>query len=251
MQIYLLLFSLFLVFTTAIALCAPTSLSGQLKQIAKTQGFKILGLEQLGAAPPEPVAGVPLQQIRMLLDKFDYVIVHGPQEKIQRLIIIGPKQPILATQPPPSPTPNVNPSSIVTTNENAGEMTIVTQRDGSHHLVNVILVGTNGQRITQEMLIDTGASITVIPISQAAVLGFNLTQLPSRNMQTLKGSLPVRVGTLPVLEIGNVQVPNLAVAFAEDLGLGKRGLLGMNLLSRYLFILDDSRNELTLIPDPH
>jgi predicted aspartyl protease len=67
----------------------------------------------------------------------------------------------------------------------------------------------------------------------------------------MKGELQVKVATLPKFELGNLQIPNLDVAFAASNNLNSRGLLGMNLLSRYLFILDDERNELTLIPDPH
>jgi hypothetical protein len=38
-------------------------------------------------------------------------------------------------------------------------------------------------------------------------------------------------------------------AFVEDEHLGGNALLGMNVLGRYLFILDDEHDELTLIPD--
>jgi predicted aspartyl protease len=49
--------------------------------------------------------------------------------------------------------------------------------------------------------------------------------------------------------LGSEQLKAVEVAFVADDLLGDNALLGMNVLGRYLFILDDERNELTLIPD--
>lgn len=245
-----------LIFISSIPTTNAQNLSDQLKQLARSGGFHIYGLDQLDTTPARHANGSLLQQIRTLLEKFNYVIVHGSKQKIQRLIVVGPKQSLPLTplpvtiNPPTNIPPSVTPLAPLTTGQE-GEITISTKRDNSHHLVNATLTGENGQHLTQELLIDTGASLTVIPVKAALALGFTLKQLPTKTMQTLKGSLQVRIATLPILELGNIRVQNLNVAIAENGNLGNRGLLGMNLLSRYLFILDDERNELTLIPDPH
>jgi clan AA aspartic protease (TIGR02281 family) len=232
------------------------NLSTQLKQLATTAKFEIRGLDRVGAVPTIKSSGGTLQQIRVLLEKFDYVIVHGTKQNIQRLIILGPKQNHKSIE---QTTENKLPSvgnveqkvEYQNVSKQVGEITLTTQRDGLHHLINATLFGVGKRYTKQELLIDTGASITVIPDNQANALGFDLNQLPTRSLQTMKGELQVKVATLPKFELGNLQIPNLDVAFAASNNLNSRGLLGMNLLSRYLFILDDERNELTLIPDPH
>jgi len=212
-------------------------LADQVRQLARTEGFTVRGLDRLADAPASLAKGSSVQQVHILLGGFDYVIVHGPEGKVQRLIILGAKRPL-----PPSP---------VATAGKGGEILIRTRREGDHHLVSAVLVGNSGQRLPQELLIDTGASLTVLPLSRASALGLGPEQLATREMSTAKGPLQGWVGKIAALELGGARIPDLEVAFVDDSGLGGHALLGMNLLSRYLFILDDEHNELTLVPDKH
>ena len=218
--------------------CGASGLAHQLRQLAKAEGFRIRGLATIGNAPSQPAGGPQIQRLRSLLEDFDYVIVHAPGGRVQRLIILGPKR------PPPSMPPPLN-------EENGRGILIRTRRDGQQHLVDAVLVGTEGQRLPLELLIDIGAELTLLPLSKAHALGLVPEQLPFRTVHTTSGTLRARVGKIGALELGKARIRELKIGFAEDTALGAHALLGMNLLSRYLFILDDEHNELTLLPDPH
>lgn len=242
-----------LAFITLPALCLQGGLARQIGQLAHSEGFKVRGLNLLGNTPAGIAKGSSLRQLRTLLKGFDYVIVHGTDAKVRRLIIVGHRRPA-----PPPPAPEVatylsSPASPATDTDsgNGGENVIPVRREGHNHVINAVLLGTNGQQLSVEMLIDTTASITVLPKSLAEALGLSIDGNLHKKLTTIKGQLQVKVGVLPALELGKMHVSNLDVAFAENAGFGERGLLGMNLLKRYIFILDDEHNELTLVPDPH
>ena len=101
-----------------------------------------------------------------------------------------------------------------------------------------------------ELLVDTGATLSVLPLSRAAALGLDPAQLPTREASTAKGKVQARIGRVAAIELGAARAADLEVAFVADAELGSHALLGMNLLSRYMFILDDEHSELTLVPEP-
>jgi clan AA aspartic protease (TIGR02281 family) len=99
-----------------------------------------------------------------------------------------------------------------------------------------------------KLMVDTGASLVVLPASTAGALGLQPDQLAEQTLQTAKGELQARVGRIKAVQLGDARVEDVDVALVDDEQLGGMALLGMNVLSRYLFILDDEKNQLILIP---
>jgi clan AA aspartic protease (TIGR02281 family) len=216
-------------------LCAPlqaASIAKQLQRLAWEREFEVSGLDRLQTGSAKAGSGSLVSQVKTLLSAYDHVIVHSSDEKIRRVIIIGPKN----SAPPPAPV-------------NANENVLATRRNGSHHLVNVSMNGRGAARLDMELMIDTGASLVVLPQSKIQPLGLLVEQMQQRQLQTAKGKVDAYIGQLDSMTLGSEQLKAVEVAFVADDLLGDNALLGMNVLGRYLFILDDERNELTLIPD--
>jgi clan AA aspartic protease (TIGR02281 family) len=214
-----------------------SSLAAQLQQLARDDGFAISGLERLEAgAAAEQTQGTTIRRIKALLEGYDYAIVHQTTDRISRLIILGKKR-----AAPPAPEPSAEPS--------AAENVIPTRRDNGHHWITATLRGPSGDAVTTELMVDTGATLVALPSSKAGELGLDPEALETREMQTAKGKVQAKIGRLQSIELGNITLPDVQAAFVDDEQLGSNALLGMNVLGRYVFILDDERNELTLIPD--
>jgi aspartyl protease family protein len=226
------------------ALAAGGGLADQLRRMAHADGFVISGLEKLRDTdtPAGAAQGGTAERVRALLADFDYVIVHGSAERVRRVIIIGAKRPA-------PPSPQAPPTARSDPGGSGTQTVLKTRREGDHHLVGVVLVGAGGQRLPLEMLVDTGASMSVLPLSRAAALGLDPARLPVRELTTAKGKVQARVGTIAAMELGGIRAKDLEVAFVEDAQLAGHALLGMNLLSRYMFILDEEHDELTLVPE--
>lgn len=210
----------------------PQTLAAQLQHMAREQVFEISGLKRIQPAPPAAAGeGTSIQRIKRLLSGYDHVIVHQSKERIGRLIILGKKR--AAPPPPPPDEENVLP----------------TRRLGGHHLVPAILRGPTSAAIEMELMVDTGASLVVLPDSAAARLGLDPDKLETRELQTAKGKVQARIGRIDSIELGSARLSGIEAAFVDDEHLGGNALLGMNVLGRYIFILDDENNELTLIPE--
>lgn len=213
------------------------SLAAQLQQLGRDEGFAISGLERLEPeTAAEQTKGATIQRIKQMLEKYDYAIVHETTDRISRVIILGRKR-----DTPPAP-----PSSVESAAET--ENVIPTQRRNGHHWISATLRGPGGEAVTMDLMVDTGASLVALPSSKAGALGLDPSTLESREMQTAKGKLMAKIGQLQSIELGNVTLQGIQAAFVDDEQLGSNALLGMNVLGRYVFILDDERNELTLIP---
>jgi aspartyl protease family protein len=209
---------------------AEPTVAARLHQLAQSESFTVTGLEKIepGAAPV--ARGAPLQQIRRLLAGYDYVIVHTAPERIERLIIMGKKR-----APPAAASQQ--------------DHVLPTRREGEHHFVQARVLGTDGKSLQLELMVDTGSSLLVLPESRASDLDQALEGLENRAMETANGTLEARIGRVAAVELGDARVEDVEVAFVPDDRLAQPGLLGMNVLSRFLFVLDDERNELTLVPD--
>lgn len=215
---------------------SPMDLVNYLQSLARQQGFTLKGKERLLPATIRPPLGPAAQQIQSLLEDYDYALVHSANGAVRRLIIIGQKR--AAPPPPPEPSAGAEEENVITT-----------RRKGQHHLVPVELFGPDGKSQATELLVDTGASLVVLPLSYAGTLGLDSESFEARELQTAKGKLNARIGRLPQLRLGRDLISDVEAAFVEDTLLGDNPLLGMNIIGRYVFILDDERNELTLIPD--
>lgn len=198
----------------------------ELKAVSAAHGILIEGLEKTSDFPARPVRGSLREQLQQLLFDFNYVLVQSPDGGVEKIFILNQKEAV----------PDI-PEHIV----------LNTIRSGDHHVVEVIIQGPSRASMEVSLMVDTGASLVVLPASVLSKLGFSPDELESREIATANGRLQAKIGHLHSLEIGSEVIHDIGAAFIEDSLLGSNGLLGMNVLGRYLVTIDDRKNLITLI----
>ena len=138
------------------------------------------------------------------------------------------------------------PPPPVESNEADDPNSIPLTGSGGHYIVQV----TVGDKQYARLLIDTGASLTTLP-------GRILKELRRNNqarliehvqLKTANGVRLSPVFRLKELQIGNYVLRNLDVAELELNTYGYDGLLGMNVLEKFHFFIDQNSQTLTLTP---
>jgi hypothetical protein len=110
-----------------------------------------------------------------------------------------------------------------------------------------IVTVTLNQTITGNLMLDTGATHTVISQRLAGIL--SLRPLGRSAVQTVGGVIAVTISRLRSLKVGAAEVSDLPIVvhdFSRDPRID--GLLGMDFLGRYRFGLDAQRQVLVLSP---
>src|SRR5574341_1538162 len=106
------------------------------------------------------------------------------------------------------------------------------------------------RKVKVNFLVDTGASLTMIPTAAATELGIILhTKLPTIPVQTVSNVIHVPLVVLDSVEVGGMEVKNLTVAVHDlpyfDLYLpGPPGLLGRDFLGNFRVQVDLSEGFL-------
>ncbi len=216
------------------------TMPAQLQELAGRHRFDISGFEQLASTPARNASGSLREQIRLLLENYNYILIGTPEGGIKRIIVMGGKE-ALPEAPPDPPG-----SGEAEAGDNPEETVLETRRQGLHHLVDAILVGPSGAKANLALTVDTGASFVVLPISAAEQLGFAVDELDKRQVKTANGNAEAAVGTLSQVLLGDASVEEAQVAFIEDEQLGDSALLGMSVLGQFDITLDDKNNQLTL-----
>ena len=226
------LFGVIMLAWPALAGEAEGGLRSQIETLAADHEFSVVGLERLQATPARPLDepldeprddADPVRSLRSLLAGYNYLLVHEADGGIQRLRILGPRVP-------------------------AGSRTTVETRPrGSHQLVETVLVGPNGVPRTASLLLDTGASLIMLPRSMIDGLGFDPDSLESGTANTANGPVAIRIGKLRRVRVGRAEVSDVAVGFIADDKIGDQHLLGMSFLEHFRMVLDDEANRLTLL----
>lgn len=203
------------------------TLQDELKAIATKHDILIKGLDKIREISARPLIQGSLQeQLQSLLINFNYVFIHDAADSsIKEVLILSQKK----------AAPEI-PDQII----------LNTTRKGNHHLVQVAVQGPNYASIGVSLLVDTGASLVVLPASIIPRLGFSSGQLENQKIQTANGLLDANIGQLNSLKIGAAIIYGVNVAFIADNLLGANGLLGMNVLGRYLVTINDQQNLITL-----
>jgi len=223
----------------AAAAAEDVDIATELDRLKATYGFTVTGEEHLEDASGRAEGGDVYRRLRVLLRRFDHIIVQDPAGRIERVLIVGPTNPAAA------------PSTVVEVDEPAEEdgaqqIELPTTRDGNQHSVEVTLEGAEGRRLKRMLLIDTGADAVVLPVSMIAALGIAEERLSPRDVQTANGTTEALMGKLPAVWLDGQRVGEVEVAFLEDDKLSADGLLGMSVLGRYQMTIDDEHDRLTL-----
>ena len=120
------------------------------------------------------------------------------------------------------------------------------EQTGDHYLAPIRLNGRYSR-----LLVDTGASITTITADVFAQLRHrgNYRDLGKFTLNTAGGQVEARMITLEKVEFGPFTLSDLALmVLPEDTLIGAEGLLGMNILKRFDFRIDQYQSALLLDP---
>lgn len=222
------------------ALSVQVDIAPELERLAAEHRFEVVGGEYLEDAVGRAEGDDIYRRLRLLLERFDHIIVQGPHGGIERVIVLGRTTPGAV---PPPPIVDVGGSS---TGDDPKNIVLETRREGNQHSVTVSLEGARGERIEKLLLIDTGADAIVLPASLIQPLGIAADRLSEREVQTANGRVKARMGSLPGVWLGTQRIADVEVAFLDDSQLGESALLGMSILGRYQMTIDDDSNTLTL-----
>ncbi len=115
-------------------------------------------------------------------------------------------------------------------------------RRGELWLAEVIL----NERVKRHLIVDTGASFTLINQEIRKDLGLTLNEnTPFIPMATVSGVILTPLMTLKSIRVGNAEVENVeAVVF--NMPSGQDGLLGNSFLSKFKVVLDSAHAKMTL-----
>lgn len=224
----------------AVGHAAQVEIAPELERLSSQHGFTVNGIGALEGQIGRAEEGGLYRRLRILLERFDHIIVHGDTRDVERVIIIG-----LTDTSPPAPKMQLDPATGA---QPSGPIELETIRKGAQHSVRVTLEGAGGRRVDRALLIDTGADALVLPTSMIAPLGLAQDDLAEREVQTANGRAQALMGTLEAVWLDGERVGGVAVAFLEQEKLGTPGLLGMSVLGRYQMTIDDENNRLTLTP---
>jgi len=122
------------------------------------------------------------------------------------------------------------------------ELTVPMTRVGNNFVVPVRI-----NNIPVRLLLDTGASVTVLTPVSATRIGTERQARGVVNLETANGRIRAPLASIRRFEIGDDSLSGLRVAII-DLGVlgGVDGLLGMDVLSRYRVIIDREHAVLRL-----
>lgn len=233
--------SLLLLGASTGGLAAQVEIGPELDRLSAAHGFSVTGVEVLEDERGRSEEIDLYRRLRILLERFDHILVHGVDGDVDRVIIMG------RTNTTPPPKVQIDPS--LSSDSATGQIELETIRKGAQHSVRVTLEGVEGRRVDRALLIDTGADAVVLPASMIAPLGLEQAALSERQVQTANGRAQALMGTLEAVWLDGERLPRVAVAFIDADKLGASGLLGMSVLGRYQMTIDDDNNRLTLTPN--
>jgi clan AA aspartic protease (TIGR02281 family) len=100
-------------------------------------------------------------------------------------------------------------------------------------------------RIPIRCIVDTGANMSIIPASLAALMGFDKRRSLAVDIRGIGGIINGHIIELESLAVGTAESRNFDVIVVED-SLGGIALLGADFLSRFRMEIDYNRGEMVL-----
>ena len=124
--------------------------------------------------------------------------------------------------------------------------TIPLTGSGGHYIVQT----TVGDKYNANLLIDTGSSLTTLPgrILKELRRTNKAMRIEYIDLKTANGIRSTPVYRLKEFQIGNYVLQDLDVAELELNTYGSDGLLGMNVLEKFHFFIDQNHQTLSLTP---
>jgi len=110
----------------------------------------------------------------------------------------------------------------------------------------VVHAKVNGEDVV--LIVDTGASTTLLASSVAHACAVSLSPLNITIRDTTAGIVPINIGHVQQLTLGNLQIPNAEVVVANIAKEVGAGLLGEEYLSWNFAIVDVGGMNLYLRP---
>ena len=153
-------------------------------------------------------------------------------------------------QPPPDTQISTRVSSLNEEEQDRlvnQEITIPLTKSGGSFVVPVLL----NQERSAQLIVDTGASMTVLSTQVAIDLGIlGTTDNELLTVNTAGGSVQVNMNYLSSITVGTARATNVAVALHDlpDIPEHIEGLLGMSFLKHFLVTLDAEHAQLILRP---
>jgi len=196
-----------------------------MENLASGNGFSLVRGSRLGTESARAASGELRERLGVLLADYSYIITTGDDGSVEKVLILGLKQ----------ARPQVTDS-----------VAIPTTRQNSHHIVMAELVGAGEKTIQLALMVDTGATSIVLPMSMTTGLGFTASELQSGSTQTANGKVEAKQAVLNGVRVGEAAAENVAVTFVDDDKLGGNMLLGMSFLGRFQMTIDDSKDQLIL-----
>lgn len=203
------------------------SLKAQVEALALDHGFAVRGTELLQPADAIIVSGHIDHVLSRLLARYNYISYRDASGRIVSIDIVGER-------------------AEGTSEPQAGGYRVPTDHQGAEHYVTAQIIGPSGKSRPVRMLVDTGATTVVLPVSMVEELGFQKGLLQEVTVQTANGTALGRVATLSRIRIADAEAEEVAVTFVPDSQLGGKTLLGMSFLSRFVVTIDDATNEIRL-----
>ncbi|MDX8413691.1 MAG: retroviral-like aspartic protease family protein [Mariprofundales bacterium] len=121
--------------------------------------------------------------------------------------------------------------------------TIALTRLNNHFVVPVQLAGR-----TLMLLLDTGASLTLVPKAVARSYPADASAA-SVTLATANGTITVPRLSVPQMQLGAQLLHHISLALTDNMGIqGADGLLGMDILKRFHFVIDQEHATLRLTP---
>ncbi len=117
-------------------------------------------------------------------------------------------------------------------------------RAGEHYLVTVLL----NEDVEVQLMLDTGATKTVLKSVLADQLSESATRGDLISMNTANGQAKGRLVTLRSLQMGGLNLTDIEMVVMDLPSFKYDGLLGMNILNKYEFSIDQAANQLILRP---